>query len=130
MISDMCRIEKAGHTPCANFTNITCVLHKPSTKSHKSNLSGVVLVQFRTVMQNQLNSANVPLFWPAASHPVMLQTTVLHTLLTTHSAAHADILKLRKHTHIACSVRHELRSPAVTKIILKPCTAPLRPFQD
>lgn len=48
------------------------------------------MVQFSTmsfssvqlVIQNQLT---LPLFWPAASHPMMLQTTVFNTWLTTHS---------------------------------------------
>lgn len=83
-LSDTLTVEGRSHALCKLHKLYLCisqVIHKlPQMQP-----SGVVMVQFRQVIQNQLNSANVPLFWPAASHPMVLQTTVFHTWLTTHS---------------------------------------------
>jgi len=129
MISSTCRTEKAGHTPCANFTDVACVFHEWSAKPHKPSLSGVVLVQFRPVIQNQLNPANIPVFWPAVSHPVVLQTTILHILLTAHSVTRGHS-QIKKTPRSLVLLRHEIRTPEVSKIILEPHRAPLPPFQD
>lgn len=72
----------------------------------------------------------MPLFWPAASHPVMLQTNFhisLSHLVNYPFLTPLDILKLRKYTHADCS---ELRTPKISKIILKAHTTSLRSLQD
>lgn len=91
--------EGRAHSLCKLHKYYLCisqVIHKISQIQSFWSCTGTVEASH----SKPIELAKVPLFWTAGSHPVMLQTTVLHTLLTTHSVmcGHSQIKK----THSGC----------------------------